>query len=84
MRLRPCCHYAQVELAQSEYQLPRLTRMWTHLERQSGSGQVGLAVGNTKQQAAWLVACARVRSARSASVQAGLVGDQLFVGWDVL
>ncbi|KAL4435425.1 hypothetical protein ABPG77_006187 [Micractinium sp. CCAP 211/92] len=30
----------QVELAQSEYQLPRLTRMWTHLERQSGSGQV--------------------------------------------
>lgn len=31
---------AQVELAQSEYQLPRLTRMWSHLERQSGSGQV--------------------------------------------
>lgn len=27
-------------LAQAEYQLPRLTRMWTHLERQSGSGQV--------------------------------------------
>jgi GTP-binding protein HflX len=32
----------QVELAQAEYQLPRLTRMWSHLERQSGgaSGQV--------------------------------------------
>jgi GTP-binding protein HflX len=30
----------QVELAQAEYQLPRLTRMWTHLERQSGSGRV--------------------------------------------
>lgn len=30
----------QVELAQVEYQLPRLTRMWSHLERQSGSGQV--------------------------------------------
>lgn len=30
----------QVELASIEYQLPRLTRMWTHLERQSGSGQV--------------------------------------------
>ncbi|KFK27333.1 hypothetical protein AALP_AA8G369300 [Arabis alpina] len=30
----------QVALAQMEYQLPRLTRMWTHLERQSGSGQV--------------------------------------------
>jgi GTP-binding protein HflX len=23
-----------------EYQLPRLTKMWTHLERQSGGGQV--------------------------------------------
>ena len=34
----------QVELAQSEYQLPRLTRMWSHLERQSGSGQVGHGV----------------------------------------
>lgn len=30
-----------MELAQSEYQLPRLTRMWTHLERQrGGSGRV--------------------------------------------
>jgi GTP-binding protein HflX len=27
---------AQVELAQYEYILPRLTRMWTHLERQRG------------------------------------------------
>ncbi len=26
----------QVELAQLEYQLPRLTRLWTHLERQVG------------------------------------------------
>jgi GTP-binding protein HflX len=26
----------QVELAQYEYKLPRLTRMWTHLERQRG------------------------------------------------
>ena len=26
----------QVELAQYEYMLPRLTRMWTHLERQKG------------------------------------------------
>lgn len=30
---------SQVALAQMEYQLPRLTRMWTHLERQAG-GQV--------------------------------------------
>ncbi|MEI7595688.1 MAG: GTPase HflX [Bacteroidota bacterium] len=27
---------AQVELAQMQYMLPRLTRMWTHLERQKG------------------------------------------------
>ena len=32
----------QVELAQSEYQLPRLTRMWTHLERQSGGRVKGM------------------------------------------
>lgn len=31
----------QVELAQLEYRLPRLTRMWTHLSRQAGGG-VGL------------------------------------------
>ncbi|KAH9693117.1 Hflx-type G domain-containing protein [Citrus sinensis] len=31
----------QVALAQMEYQLPRLTKMWTHLERQAG-GQIGV------------------------------------------
>eukprot|EP00200_Dunaliella_tertiolecta_P002918 CAMPEP_0202349620 /NCGR_PEP_ID=MMETSP1126-20121109/7035_1 /ASSEMBLY_ACC=CAM_ASM_000457 /TAXON_ID=3047 /ORGANISM="Dunaliella tertiolecta, Strain CCMP1320" /LENGTH=567 /DNA_ID=CAMNT_0048941459 /DNA_START=1727 /DNA_END=3430 /DNA_ORIENTATION=- len=30
----------QVELAQTEYQLPRLTRMWTHLDRVGGGGAV--------------------------------------------
>ncbi|KAL6749124.1 hypothetical protein V8C86DRAFT_3190407 [Haematococcus lacustris] len=30
----------QVELAQTEYQLPRLTRMWSHLDRVGGGGQV--------------------------------------------
>ncbi|KAF6258260.1 hypothetical protein COO60DRAFT_1701428 [Scenedesmus sp. NREL 46B-D3] len=30
----------QVELAQTEYQLPRLTRMWSHLDRVAGGGQV--------------------------------------------
>jgi GTP-binding protein HflX len=34
----------QVELAQLEYRLPRLTRMWTHLARQAG-GRVGGAGG---------------------------------------
>ncbi|GAX24620.1 GTPase [Fistulifera solaris] len=32
----------QVELALHEYRKPRLTKMWTHLERQSGAGGVGL------------------------------------------
>ena len=35
----------QVELAQYQYLLPRLTGMWTHLERQagtSGKGPIGL------------------------------------------
>ncbi len=32
----------QVELAQAEYQLPRLTRMWSHLERQSGGRTKGM------------------------------------------
>jgi len=30
----------QVELAQYKYLLPRLTRMWTHLERQRGGGGI--------------------------------------------
>ena len=34
----------QVELAQYEYRLPRLTRAWTHLARQSG-GRAGGASG---------------------------------------
>jgi len=34
----------QVELAQLEYRLPRLTRMWTHLARQAG-GRAGGGVG---------------------------------------
>lgn len=32
---------AQVELAQYNYMLPRLKRLWTHLERQSGGGRSG-------------------------------------------
>lgn len=46
----------QVELAQYEYRLPRLTRAWTHLARQagggggrSGSGGVGLRGPGEKQ-----------------------------------
>lgn len=41
----------QVELAQLEYRLPRLTRMWTHLSRQGGAG-VGLrGPGETQLEA---------------------------------
>ncbi len=32
----------QVDLALHEYRKPRLTKMWTHLERQSGAGGVAL------------------------------------------
>jgi GTP-binding protein HflX len=46
----------QVELAQYQYRLPRLTRMWTHLARQagggtgrSGNGGVGLRGPGEKQ-----------------------------------
>jgi GTP-binding protein HflX len=40
----------QVELAQLEYQLPRLTRAWTHLERQGGGAGGGAkrGVGETQ------------------------------------
>lgn len=37
--------YLQVQLAQYEYRLPRLTRAWTHLARQAGGG--GGRTGNT-------------------------------------
>ncbi len=36
MRAQTAQAKTQVELARSEYLLPRLTRMWTHLERQRG------------------------------------------------
>ncbi len=35
----------QVELAQLEYRVPRLTRMWTHLARQAGGRAGGLGGG---------------------------------------
>ncbi len=35
----------QVELAQYEYRLPRLTRQWTHLARQAGGGATGGGTG---------------------------------------
>ncbi len=40
MRAKTAHAKVQVELAQYQYLLPRLTRMWTHLERQRGGGGV--------------------------------------------
>jgi len=44
MRAQTANAKTQVELAQNRYMLPRLQRLWTHLERQSGGtgGSVGL------------------------------------------
>ncbi len=38
----------QVELAQLQYLLPRLTRIWTHLERQAGGGVFTKGPGETQ------------------------------------
>lgn len=38
----------QVELAQLEYLLPRLSKMWTHLERQGGGGVFTKGPGETQ------------------------------------
>lgn len=38
MRAQTSHAKTQVELAQYQYMLPRLTRLWTHLERQGGGG----------------------------------------------
>src|SRR5690554_1203259 len=40
MRAQTSHAKAQVELAQYQYLLPRLTKLWTHLERQRGGGGV--------------------------------------------
>lgn len=38
----------QVEVAQLQYMLPRLTRMWTHLDRQRGGGTTSRGMGETQ------------------------------------
>ena len=43
-RARSAMAKAQVELAQMEYTLPRLKRLWTHLNREVGGGRVGIGV----------------------------------------
>ena len=41
MRAQTASAKTQVELAQYQYMLPRLTRLWTHLERQGGGSGTG-------------------------------------------
>ena len=45
MRAQTASAKTQVELAQYQYMLPRLTRLWTHLERQGGGSGKGGSVG---------------------------------------
>jgi GTP-binding protein HflX len=59
----------QVELAQLQYRLPRLTRMWTHLSRQ-GVGGVGLrGPGETQLEADRRVANQRITFLKEQLVQ---------------
>ncbi len=41
----------QVELAHLQYMLPRLTRMWSHLDRQRGGGGTNRGTGETQIEA---------------------------------
>lgn len=45
MRARTAEARLQVELARQQYALPRLTRMWSHLDRQGGGGGSGSGGG---------------------------------------
>lgn len=48
LRAKTAYAKTQVELAQYQYLLPRLTRMWTHLERQRGGGVTMRGPGETQ------------------------------------
>jgi GTP-binding protein HflX len=48
MRAQTAHAKVQVELAQYKYLLPRLTRLWTHLERQRGGGVTMRGAGETQ------------------------------------
>jgi GTP-binding protein HflX len=53
----------QVELAQYEYLLPRLTGMWTHLERQAGGRRGGVGVrGPGETRSSSTAGCAAAQS----------------------
>ena len=50
MRAQTANAKTQVELAQYKYMLPRLQRLWTHLERQGGGSGAGGGKGSVSPQ----------------------------------
>ena len=53
----------QVELAAAQFQLPRLTRLWTHLERQGGGRSKGM--GETQKEVDRRLLRARIAALRA-------------------
>jgi GTP-binding protein HflX len=51
MRAQTAYAKTQVELARCQYMLPRLTRMWSHLDRQRGGSAMMRGVGETQLEA---------------------------------
>src|SRR4051794_20628351 len=63
----------QVELAQLEYQLPRLTRLWTHLSRtQGGIGSRG--PGETQLETDRRVICEKIKKVKESGETGGRPG----------
>ena len=51
LRARTSYAKTQVEMAHLQYMLPRLTRMWSHLDRQRGGGGTNRGTGETQIEA---------------------------------
>ncbi len=51
MRAQTSYAKTQVEIAHLQYILPRLTRMWSHLDRQRGGGGTNRGTGETQMEA---------------------------------
>ena len=60
MRAQTAHAKTQVELAQYQYLLPRLTRMWTHLDRQRGGGAMMRGVGETQLESDRRIVLSRI------------------------
>lgn len=60
MRAQTAHAKTQVELAQYQYLLPRLTRLWTHLDRQRGGGAMMRGVGETQLESDRRIVLSRI------------------------